>query len=155
MATLKFANNSAAEKSIQLNGFEVARVTESGIQIPAGKTLKAPPSVADDDVVVQSQVFGVAQTWQNMIASRAFNINYTNATPKPIIIMVSGANAGSSGSFGFAVRIDGVGTNFYGLQAIGPGNMNVGATAIIPPGSVYTVDSVVSCTLSTWAELRS
>lgn len=53
------------------------------------KTFKAAPSAAADDVVVQSQVFGVGQTRQDLTASRPLNTNNTNLTGKPITVSFS------------------------------------------------------------------
>jgi len=89
------------------------------------------------------QQVGVNQTWQDVTASRAYGIAYTNSTGKPIQIAIS-----YKGLTGFNVYIDGIqiartdiGTDDRGSKSF-----------IIPNGSTYMITS--STTMLYWAELR-
>lgn len=88
---------------------------------------------------------GVGQTWQNVTASRAFNITYTNTTGRSIFVQVSQQ---SSTTF-FNGVVDGVA--IMSVREDSTSDNPVGF--LVPPGSTYRVDTS-SGTLLTWFELR-
>lgn len=87
---------------------------------------------------------GVGQTWQNVTASRAASVNYTNTTGRPIQISVglTGAGPGSRtltiGGLNFARSLPDAATS------------GVHFDSTIPPGAVYSFNG----TFSYWYELR-
>lgn len=90
---------------------------------------------------------GVGQTWQDMTASRASGVSYTNSTGKPIEISVTAS--ASTGPLSLYLYVDGVKRwGMYSGNYIG----NQAATIIVPSGSTYS--ATVSPTLLSWHELR-
>ena len=87
---------------------------------------------------------GVGQTWQNLSASRANDVTYTNVTGKPILVCVSFNSANGGGS----VYVDGV-LVIQGFGVVGYGA--AGLTVIVPNGSTYYA---TGATDRNWAELR-
>ena len=86
------------------------------------------------DTAVSSSL-GVGQSWQNVTASRASGVTYTNTTGKPILVVVNTYNG--------TPIVDGVTLRYLGLATEG------GWSFIVPSGSTYSVTGVQS-----WAELR-
>lgn len=76
---------------------------------------------------------GVGQTWQNVTASRALNITYTNTTGKPIAISVIGG-APVAGSSNATLYVDGIEVGYYTTSAY-----NGPLTAVVPKDSSYRV----------------
>lgn len=86
---------------------------------------------------------GVGQTWQDVTASRAAGVNYTNTTGKPIEVAI----VGTASSTGKSIYCDGVVVGFLSTVA------QSGSQFIVPAGSVY---SLQAGTISfVWAELRT
>lgn len=94
---------------------------------------------------------GVGQTWQNVLASRAFGTTYTNSTGRPIMVSVSASTLNTAS---WTVTVAGVTIGYNagsGASAYAP----VTNTFIVPAGATYVVAiSAGSPTLSYWAELR-
>lgn len=88
---------------------------------------------------------GVGQTWQNVTASRAFNVTYTNTTGRTIFVQVSQ----QSSTTYFNGVVDGVA--IMSVREDSTSDNPVGF--LVPPGSTYRVDTS-SGTLLTWFELR-
>jgi hypothetical protein len=96
---------------------------------------------------------GVGQTWQDVLASRAVGVNYTNSTGRPIMVSITPASVNSQVS-GFA--INGVQIAY---QAFVPsaGGGTAPFTYIVPDGATYQLVPISSTTLggtSAWWELR-
>ncbi len=90
---------------------------------------------------------GKGQSWQDVSASRAAGVTYTNSTGKSIVLNVGKTGASSAQ---LLIYVDG---NLAGKNIDG-GNWNMTTVcAIVPPGSTYSV-TVVSTTISYWTELR-
>jgi hypothetical protein len=90
---------------------------------------------------------GIAQTWQNVAASRAAGTTYTNTTGKPIMVCIS--------------QGDGVGVanNFYinGSQIARQAIYATGANSnsyIVPNGANYMWEQSSGLNFSLWWELR-
>ena len=64
------------------NGVDAVKANTNGV-ITAGA-----PGVSGLDVVTVNQSFGVGQTWQNVLGSRASNTTYTNSTGKSIAVSI-------------------------------------------------------------------
>lgn len=87
---------------------------------------------------------GVGQTWQNMLASRIKNTNYTNSTGKPIMVS-AWLDEGDTNS---KLIIDGV-----TVANVNGDNSSVGnLSGIVPNNSVYQIETTE--TINGWAELR-
>lgn len=91
---------------------------------------------------IRSLAIGEGQTWQNLTASRAANVNYTNSTGKTIMVNVYRTDTVN----GAYLTVDGV-----TVGAVNP-EPAVGSTisAIVPNGSTYRF----SDSFNIWAELR-
>jgi hypothetical protein len=113
----------------------------------AANTTWVPIAPLLSAMAAQSQLIGVGQSWQNMIASRALNTVYTNSTGKPIFVSVT-LSATSSATFDLYVS---------GLEIAKPRLVatdgRASAFAIVPDGSNYSV-SFPTGTLTAWVEFR-
>lgn len=107
-------------------------------------TALTPKKLAD---ALDANVFGADQTWQNVTASRANNVTYTNSTGKPIMVSLS---AGGGSVPNIEIHVDGVIT-FMNRNAFSS-LTEVGCVGIIPAGSTYK--AVITGTLTYWKELR-
>ena len=114
----------------------------------AGTTVLDLPAVSGT-VGLTSQLIGLSQTTQNLLASRALNVTYTNSTGKPIVVYVSVANSVSSPVM--LNQIDGV--TIYGA-ASPTANTWYSMTLIVPIGSTYLVNMNGTPTLQYWVETR-
>ncbi len=85
---------------------------------------------------------GVDQTWQDVLASRAINVTYTNTTGAPIELLLSQISSGQQNIFinGTQVAQNSADTSTSNCVSI-----------IIPDGSTYRVDSGLP---TFWWELR-
>jgi len=142
-------------------GTQVPRVQEvatlSGDNTFTGQQKGISP-VASADLTrkdyVDSGDIGVDQTWQDVKASRAQDVTYTNNTGKPIAVAVGLLSAvGAKTKLRFYVNglkvIDPIAAEDAGVQN------RLSVTVIVPNGGTYLVDDDnVTCTISTWTELR-
>jgi hypothetical protein len=99
----------------------------------------------------REKAIGVNQTWQDLTASRAAGVTYTNSTGAPIYIYVSAQNSSTGGS-GVLISINGTVYVRNYTNAI-PTN-TIGAGAIIPPGSTYSVQTWATSAINYFTELR-
>ena len=107
----------------------------------------------DGSKLVGSQPFdglGVGQTWQDVTASRAVGVTYTNNTGKPIIAVLYGSTpfpttAISAIINGYEIVPDTTGNNGWG-----------GVSVLVPKDATYqfTIHGGVTITISRWSELR-
>ena len=87
------------------------------------------------------QGIGVNQSWQDVTASRASGVTYTNSAGKPIMVVITGNGA--------TYQITVAGT----LVASGNTSSTVTiSTFIVQNGATYVVN--LSGSLTKWAELR-
>ncbi|ALX85673.1 phage tail protein [Achromobacter denitrificans] len=98
---------------------------------------------------LRAQVFGVGQTLQDVSASRAFGVTYTNSTGRPISVYIVGSSNSSAGG-NMSVMVGGI----AGTRSITPYNgVSLSLTAVIPPGITYRVVAD-SMTQNFWTEYR-
>ena len=98
--------------------------------------------------VVDGQLLGVGQTWQNVTASRTAGVTYTNTTGKPIMVLV---NCGTpSVTQHLDVTLDG-GILFVGQQATAANYAVTASPIIVPNASTY---KITGPTINMWLELR-
>lgn len=94
---------------------------------------------------------GVGQTWQNVTASRALGVTYTNSTGKPIILMASVTVNAS----GIILTISVFGVSAGRSDSAYSGGALLAASAVIPNGATYAYNlSSGSVTSSLISELR-
>lgn len=114
-----------------------------------GTSTDFPMSQAAVTNAINSSSIGVAQTWQDVTASRASGTTYTNTTGKPIQLSIV---SGYSTSQSLTVVIGGV-TVFAGSTTLVSGNTNsVTVTGlVVPSGMTYSVTVTAGFV---WKELR-
>jgi hypothetical protein len=107
---------------------------------------------------VLNQAIGVGQTWQDVTASRALGITYTNSTGRPIQICVT-----ASGTNGFIQSTITITVGGLVLGAAGAnsgsagGDATSGLSAIVPVGATYSSQARAAYgvgPLLSWTELR-
>jgi hypothetical protein len=84
---------------------------------------------------------GIAQTWQNVSASRAINTTYTNSTGKPIMVSVATPTNNANN-----LLIDGIVVATAVYASVTPNTVS----GIVPNGSTYSI----SGSFGSWCELR-
>lgn len=107
-------------------------------------------------MTIPTPSLGRGQTWQNVMASRAWATNYTNTTGKPICASVSVAGTGS-GSTALTAYVDGVAIQKQQATYTSTGTGTIsGIEMIVPHGSTYRfeVGGTVSLAMQNWMELR-
>ena len=95
-------------------------------------------------VATQGDVIGVGQTWQDVTASRAFGVTYTNTTGKPIEVNIRFTITG-----GWIATFNINGSEFTQEYSYAGSYSNI--TAIVPNNSTY---SFIGTTGIKWQELR-
>ena len=90
---------------------------------------------------------GVGQTWQDVTASRAVGVTYTNTTGKPIMCAIQHTQGGGTV---LTVTISGV--SFYVGSAGGATATSDTDTFIVPSGGTYSITGASSSLK--WLELR-
>jgi len=111
-------------------------------QATAGTWMTSPSSIqgVGGQAFAAIQSLGYGQTWQNMTASRAYGVTYTNSTAKPIMISVSSASQTNTW----------IGNVLNGLAL--PNQLTSTITYIIPSGYTYLLSG--NSALTAWLELR-
>lgn len=108
----------------------------------ASELFSVANSTLSTHAVNQSQVIGIAQTWQDVSASRAVSTSYQNTTGKPIQVAITASSAGT-------VPIE---ASTDGSTWVPIGKVNADMTFIIPNNYYYRVNG--GATITYWAELR-
>jgi hypothetical protein len=111
----------------------------SGLKVAAGSSA--------GQAVNYDQVIGVGQTWQNVMASRALGVTYTNTTGKPIIFAVTSVNNASGHTQSTFVNGVDLGSHSTATGA----NLSF---AVVPAGATYMTIVDGGATLMKWTELR-
>ena len=134
------ANQATTYTETEVDGLLNAKAAISG-QAFTGNI--SAPNLSGTNTGDQSlNEIGVGQTWQNVIASRVQNVNYTNTTGKPIMVFITIASGATDAN---AVQVDGISV---GVESSAAGSQN---TFIVPNGSVYIVNNAA---VAIWSELR-
>ncbi|MGO4416780.1 hypothetical protein AB4Z27_27800 [Cupriavidus sp. KB_39] len=115
-----------------------------------GAPLQISPSTQSGHAVNQSQVIGIAQTQQNVTASRAIGTTYTNSTGKPIFIEVQLQLASGQG-----MNFQKNGANVQAFGNGGSGSGGFTTASIVPAGYTYGVTATPGATLIGWYETRA
>ena len=132
---------SGTTNDITVNGVSVATDAEVSSAVASGVAPKA--NTAD------LKEIGVGQTWQDVTASRALAVTYTNSTGKPIMVIVStygGVNNSINASINGSVAY------MFADANVNTGSAFCSGSIIIPVAATYNITSVGS--KHTWLELR-
>lgn len=131
---------------VQGNASGTGTLTVAAPNTNSNYTLTLP--TATGTAALTSDVIGVSQTWQNVAASRALGITYTNSTGKPIAVS---AQVQSTTNGTNTIVIDGV----TAVQTVTSANLGTAMFAIVPNNSTYVVNNnQASKSIIAWAELR-
>lgn len=106
-----------------------------------------PRSVA---AYVDPKFIGIGQTWQDVLASRSANTTYTNNTGRPIMVNIQFTQTGGSNPTSI-LEVDGVGVARGGQPGVAGGGT---LSAIVPPGSTYSLINGPGNPPALWSELR-
>lgn len=116
---------------------------------------KASPYMAHADgatvlLATAGASFGVGQTWQDVTASRARDVSYTNTTARPIAVSIS-PNTATRNVLTLAV-------SGLAISRLSINDASIGAlatvSAIVPPGASYTLTSETGSAIGKWLELK-
>lgn len=133
---------------VLVGGVEAFRFTTAGIDKVQDASITAAKLAA---AVVP---LGVGQTWQSVGGSRAFGTTYTNSTGRPIMVYVSALNA-AAGNCGFQITVDGLAFAYaYDATTQAAGNTARFLSAVVLPGSTYSVGANINVSIGLWWELR-
>ena len=100
--------------------------------------------------VLNDQAFGIGQTWQDVTASRASGVTYTNSSTRPIMLSIAVRDSSSFGSAtlyvnsSIAIRLDDLAGGSAG---------HVQIVTVVPSGQTYKLDATVNL-ITFWGELR-
>lgn len=97
---------------------------------------------ANFTVANATNTIGYGQTWQNVTASRAVGVTYTNNTGKPIIISIFHTVGATQ------ILVNGYSN---GIDQGASNNTSTITERVIPVGATY---SVIDTTVTKWSELR-
>lgn len=98
------------------------------------------------------QEIGYRQTYQDVTASRALNTTHTNATLRPIFVVVSMTANASAGADTFAALVDGV--TIYDLIEL-DSNFSYSFLLFVPAGSTYRFNATIAPTIRRVMEMRT
>jgi len=101
---------------------------------------------ANGTMALTSDVIGVGQTWQDVTASRALGVTYTNSTGKPLQVSFRGAEA-TLGYFNIGALSFNFSANYgnYAMQT---------CYFIVPDGVTYSISGSFAGLGTQWFELR-
>lgn len=99
----------------------------------------------------------MGQTWQNVTASRACGVGYTNSSGKPIMANIYVGNTAAQLFPFFNAYVDGILVATFNLRSWGAnGGSNVGSSVnfVVPNGSAYSCAMSGDVAIYSWTELR-
>ena len=154
-----FARFSTSVDTIDTTTPWEALIARGNLRQETGTSTIFPMSQKAVTDAIKNSSIGVGQTWQNMVADRAFGTTYTNTTGRPIAVSVSHTASGSSNNTpGISITVGGVLVSTGELTTSGGSSGSVGysANAIVPVGSTYVCALLGSASnrVVYWAELR-
>lgn len=140
--------DSEGGNTVSINGMTPEMASQSEAQTGTNNTkLMTPLRTKQAIDALSPPPIGVGQTWQNLSASRAPGVVYTNTTGRPIMVNISANPTGST----ISASVDGV---QVGITTTVSGYSNYQTMSfIVPAGSSYTT-SAVAGSINYWAELR-
>jgi len=99
-------------------------------------------------VALLAAAFGYGQSLQNVTASRAVDVTYTNSTGRPISIYIRGDTTAANGSLILNVGGAIAGRSFHPVSGA-----FLGLNAIVPAGAIYIV-ATDNVSIIDWLEYR-
>jgi hypothetical protein len=110
-------------------------------------------TIQPGDLALLTSGVGVGQTWQNMTASRALDVTYTNSTGKPIMVIVRGSSSNTVDSYSSLYLT--VGSTVCAAQTVTSRGsvLSNHVSAIVPNNTTYSCAGAVA-NLEVWSELR-
>jgi len=119
-------------------------ITFTAVDTPTGTATVSSAELSHGDITLKGafKEFDLGQTWQDMTASRATDVTYTNNTGKPIFI----AAKISSSSTARRLYVDSIEAAYYNDDSVA-----VTAASIVPNKSTYKINGG---TVNIWTELR-
>jgi hypothetical protein len=144
-----FAGQVAPAQVPQASVVQYTPVILSNAALTGSPTAPTAPVGSNSTLVattqyVMTQSVGNNQNWGN--PARAFNTTYTNTTGRPIQVIVCVSLLNSSAAF----NVQGVDV---AVGSTGGTSETLSASAIVPPGHTYRMNTSGSVTLDSWAEL--
>ena len=115
-----------------------------------GTTEIADGAVTQQKIASAIIPVGVGQTWQNLTASRASNVTYTNTTGRPIVVSVTAVNLDR---VRLNLVIDGLEVARQAAHEVSGNTDFACVTSVVPAGSTY-LSNIDSGSLEHWRELR-
>ena len=99
--------------------------------------------------VLNDQAFGIGQTWQDVTASRASGVTYTNSSTRPIMLSIAVRDNGGGSvtlyvNSSIAIRLDDLAGGSAG---------HVQIVTVVPSGQTYKLDATGN-SVTFWGELR-
>ncbi len=137
----------STQGAVKLNNTLTSTSVTEALTAAQGKVLKD---------TINANSLGVGQSWQNMTASRAIGVTYTNSTGKPIFIFVELVNIYENVSAEFGILLinsveipfTGGGYNTYNTRK------SANISVIIPNSATYKLTSQSGGAIANWSELR-
>lgn len=122
-------------------------VGESTYLIKAGATWTEQQGVRSGSI---NFLGSSGQSWQNLAASRAVQVLYTNTTGRPIMVCAGGTATGAEGYYTF--NVNGVAL----VQVTVAAGSRFSLSGVVPPGGTYILSKGGGDTFTSilWAELR-
>jgi hypothetical protein len=96
---------------------------------------------------------GTSQSYQDVFASRAAGVTYTNSTGRPIVVIATGVSSGGSPQQGSLTGSVNSAIIYYTSPFSNAGNYEHTISFIVPIGATYSV-ALANLALSRWTELR-
>jgi hypothetical protein len=96
-----------------------------------------------------SASLGINQTYQNVTASRATNVQYTNSTGRPIFTTVI-ATAGTNADIKMEIQGVNMPTGLFANAT----NGRVSLSNVVPAGQTYKIVNSGNAVLQVWMEVR-
>jgi len=146
-ASQNFTLRTGNDGTLKVSRGEPGATTSDVMLVNADDSVSFPGGVVDG-------VLGAGQTWQNVLASRAATVTYTNTTGRPIQVSIC-ASCSSATTIGLRLTVDGLETAY--AQGLYPNSAGprVFVTAVVPDGSTYSCAINGSGpSLTHWTELR-
>jgi hypothetical protein len=136
--------SSSTTGAVKVNGQDVITTDASG-----NVSLRNEGTLLTASQVSGLQAIGIGQTWQDVTASRASGVTYTNTTGKPIFVIFSGGTSTAT-TLTITTVVNGV---TISLIAYAANTARGYSSFIVPVGGTYSV-TVNTNGINIWAELR-
>ena len=138
------SNLTYAFQSTTVAGTYKSVTVDSDGSVTAGTNPTTLAGFGITDAALDSETFGINQTWQDVSGSRALGTTYANSTGKPILVNVTCSSAVSTAMNHY---LNGIIIQTTSINS----TTNGYAILIVPNGSTYRIEGGI---LAKWSELR-